>query len=44
MNIVIKLNCTLKNVIIDPQISDTWKTQLSMASNFISSKDTKKST
>ena len=30
------------NIIIDPQNSDTWKIQLTIAINFISSKDGEK--
>ena len=31
----------MRNIIIDPQNSGTWKIQLTIAINFISSKDTK---
>ena len=30
----------MRNIIIDLQSSDTWKIQLTIATNFISSKDT----
>ena len=36
-----KIKTFLKNIIIDLQSSDTWKIQLTIAINFISSKDVK---
>ena len=40
MNILIKKKPDMTGIIIDLQGSDTWKTQLTIAINFISWKDT----